>query len=220
VRGEHPAAVAPRVKVCGLTRGQDALLAAELGADAVGFVFAPRSRRLADPEVVAAAVRELPPLVVAVGVFQDQPLEEVRERVRACGLHVAQLHGGEDMDYVRALGVPVLKAVALSCRQDVDRLAGFPGLGGFLLDTAAGGASGGTGQTFDWSWAREARRYGRVVLAGGLTPDNVAHAVRQVRPWGVDAASGTESVPGVKDPDKVRLFVERAKGAGRVTADQ
>jgi phosphoribosylanthranilate isomerase len=207
------------VKVCGLTRRQDALLAAELGADAVGFVFAPRSRRLADPGVVAAAVRELPPLVVAVGVFQDQSLEEVRERVRACGLHVAQLHGGEDMEYVRALGVPVLKAVALSCRQDVDRLAGFPGLGGFLLDTAAGGASGGTGQTFDWSWAREARRYGRVVLAGGLTPDNVADAVRQVRPWGVDAASGTESAPGVKDPEKLRLFVERAKGAGRVTGD-
>ncbi len=220
MRGEHQAAVPPRVKVCGLTRGQDALLAAELGADAVGLVFAPRSRRLADPGVVAAAVRELPPLVVAVGVFQDQPLEEVRERVRACGLHVAQLHGAEDMEYVRALGVPVLKAVALSRRQDVDRLAGFPGLGGFLLDTAAGGASGGTGQTFDWSWAREARRYGRVVLAGGLTPDNVADAVRQVRPWGVDAASGTESAPGVKDPEKLRLFVERAKGAGRGTGDK
>lgn len=198
-----------RVKVCGLTRREDALLAAELGADAVGFVFAPRSRRRADPEVVAAAVRELPPLVCAVGVFQDQPADEVRERVRGCGLHVAQLHGREDLDYIRSVGVPVLKAVALSREEDADRLAEYPGLGGFLLDAAAGG----TGRTFDWSWAVRASRYGRIVLAGGLTPDNVAEAVRTVRPWGVDCASGTESAPGVKDPEKIKLFLRRARAA-------
>ncbi|MEW6487844.1 MAG: phosphoribosylanthranilate isomerase [Thermodesulfobacteriota bacterium] len=199
-----------RVKICGLTRRDDALWAAEAGADALGFVFAPRSRRRADPEVVARSVGELPPFVTAVGVFQDQPMEEVRRVVRECGLGLAQLHGAEDAAYVAALGVPVLKAVGLGRREDLALLDAYSGLSAFLLDAPAGGS----GQTFDWEWAVEAGRRARIVLAGGLTPDNVAEAVRRVRPWAADTCSGTEASPGLKDPEKVRRFVERAKKAG------
>lgn len=206
----HPSRVT-KVKICGLTRRDDALWAAEAGADALGFVFAPQSRRRADPETVARTVGELPPFVTAVGVFQNQPLEEVRGVVRGCGLGLAQLHGAEDAAYVAALGVPVLKAMGLGRREDLALLDAYPGLSAFLLDAPVGGS----GQTFDWGWAAEASRRARIVLAGGLTPDNVAEAVRRVRPWAVDTCSGTEASPGLKDPEKVRLFVERAKGAGR-----
>jgi len=198
-----------RVKICGLTRREDALYAAEAGADALGFVFAPRSRRRVDPETVAPIVAQLPPFITVVGVFQDQPLEEVRAAVATCGLGLAQLHGAEDLEYIRALGSPVLKAVSLGSREDLALLERFPGLEAFLLDSG----TGGTGHTFDWAWAAEARRFGRIVLAGGLTPDNVAAAVREVRPWAVDCCSGTEARPGVKDLQKVRDFIERAKSA-------
>jgi phosphoribosylanthranilate isomerase len=204
-----------RVKVCGLTTRDDALRAAELGADALGFVFAPRSRRRADPDTVARAVEELPPFVTTVGVFQDQPAHRVREIARGCRLGLLQLHGGEDLEYARSLGWPVLKAVGLERREDLRRLEAFPGLGVFLLDAAAGGTSGGTGRSFHWEWAREAKRFGRIVLAGGLGPHNVSQAVRLARPWAVDAASGTETSPGRKDIEKMRLFIRRAKEAGR-----
>ena len=197
----------PKVKICGLTRREDALYAAEAGADALGFVFGPRSRRRVDPETVAPIVAELPPFVTAVGVFQDQPLAEVQGIVASCGLGLAQLHGGEDLAYAQALGLPFLKAVSLSCREDLGELGRFPGTRAFLLDTG----TGGTGRTFDWDWAVEARRFGRIILAGGLTPENVGDAVRRVRPWAVDCCSGTEVSPGVKDLERVRSFVERAK---------
>jgi len=198
----------PRVKICGLTRREDVLYAVEAGADAVGFVFGPRSRRRADPETVASIVADLPPFVTAVGVFQNQPLEEVREIMARCRLGLAQLHGSEDLAYAQALGAPFLKAVSLSCREDLAELRRFPGAGAFLLDTG----TGGTGRSFDWAWAVEAQRVARIVLAGGLTPDNVAAAVRQVRPWAVDCCSGTEAIAGVKDPEKVRRFIAGAKG--------
>ena len=202
-----------RIKVCGLTRREDALRAAELGADAVGFVFAPSSRRRADAGTVAAIVAELPPFVTAVGVFQDQPLAEVRRMAAECGLDLVQLHGSEDAAYIRDLGLKVLVAVSLSCREDLARLHDYPGARAFLLDAGTGGARGGSGRTFDWGWAVEAKRFGRVVLAGGLGPDNVAEAVRRVRPWGVDAASGTEAALGRKDPEKLRRFVEQVREA-------
>lgn len=198
-----------RVKVCGLTRRDDALTAADLGADALGFVFAPRSRRRADPEVVARIAVEVPPFVTLVGVFQDQRTDEVRGILDGCGLQVAQLHGAEDAAYVGALGRRVLKAVALAQAADAARLAAFPDLGAFLLDAGPGG----TGRTFDWAWARQAARFGRVVLAGGLHPGNVAEAIHTVRPWAVDAASGTEAEPGVKDPAKVAAFFEAVRAA-------
>jgi len=200
---------AARVKICGLTRREDALYAAEAGADAVGFVFAPRSKRRTDPETVGPIVADLPPFVTAVGVFHNQAVEEVREIVTRCRLGLAQLHGSEDAAYVKALGLPCLKAVGLSCREDLAELDRFPGVGAFLLDTG----TGGTGKSFEWEWAIEAQRFARIVLAGGLTPQNVAAAVRQVRPWAVDCCSGTEASVGVKDLGKVREFIDRAKAS-------
>ncbi len=203
-----------QVKVCGLTRRDDALHAVEYGADAVGFVFAPRSRRRADPLTVADIVADLPSEIVTVGVFQDQPLVEVREYMAGCGLHVAQLHGTEDLAYMRALGLPVLKAFAPRSPSDVQRLPLFAGQSVFLLDGVdPDGASGGTGHTTDWTSAAAANARGRVVLAGGLTPGNVGEAVRTARPWAVDAASGTEVEPGRKDPRAVRRFVLEAHRA-------
>jgi len=200
-----------RVKICGLTRREDALLAAELGADAVGFVFAPHSRRRADPEQVRRIVGELPPFVTTVGVFLDQPVTEVREILAHCPLDLAQLHGSEDAAYVKALGWRVLKGVRLGREADLAVLDLYPDLRDFLLDSAAAGS----GATFDWRWALEAKRRGRIVLAGGLHPGNVGDAIREVRPWAVDGASGTESTPGVKDPEKLRNFIRRARDADR-----
>ncbi len=210
-----------RVKICGLTRRDDALRAVEAGADALGFVFAPRSRRKADPAAVARIVAELPSTVTTVGVFQDQPLEVVRATMLHCGLDVAQLHGEEDASYMESLALPALKAIGLICPGDLRSLVGYRSLGVILLDSARVEqaedghrrvVTGGTGASFDWTWVASARGVARIVLSGGLTPDNVAEAVRVARPWAVDVASGTESRPGRKDPDRLRSFIGQAKG--------
>ncbi len=198
-----------RIKICGLTNRDDALGAAEWGADALGFVFAQGSKRRADPEVVEGFTGELPPFVTLVGVFQDQPLSEVMEIMDRCRLHVAQLHGLEDERYIAELKRPVLKVLSMDSRGDLVKFERFANLHSFLLDSG----KGGTGQTFDWSLALAAMKYGRIVLAGGLTPDNVTEAIRCVRPWGVDTASGVEKAPGIKDPERVREFIHRVRGA-------
>jgi len=209
-----------RVKICGLTRRDDALRAVECGADALGFVFAPSSRRRADTATVARVVAELPPTVTTLGVFQDQPVAAVRDIMLSCGLDVAQLHGTEDSLYMETLALPVLKAVSLSDRGDLRSASRYRALGVLLLDAAhvellADGirriTTGGTGVPFDWALAASAHRLGRIVLSGGLTPDNVAQAIGAVRPWAVDVASGVEHEPGRKDPDKLRSFIRRAK---------
>ncbi len=196
-----------RVKVCGLTRSEDARLAAELGADALGFVFVPGSPRWADPGEVARIVAELPPFVATVGVFADQPLEEVRAVAAACRLDWVQLHGSESQEYVDAFGGKVLKALCLKTREDLAHMGAYPRVAAFLLDAARGGS----GQSFDWAWATKAQGQRPIVLAGGLHPANVAEAIRRVRPWAVDAASGTEARPGVKDPAKLRAFVQAVR---------
>ncbi|MDF1554349.1 MAG: phosphoribosylanthranilate isomerase [Deferrisomatales bacterium] len=203
-----------RIKICGLTRREDALAAAQFGADALGFVFAPRSRRRVDVEAVADMVATLPPFVTAVGVFQDQPLDEVNRIIDRCQLALAQLHGHEDVAYLAGVRCRTLKALSLAGVEDLQRLATFPGQTAFLLDSG----SGGTGETFDWDLALRAKAFGRIVLSGGLTPDNVATAVAAVRPWAVDGASGTEAAPGVKDSEKLRTFIANARrAAGRMT---
>lgn len=198
-----------RVKICGLTRKEDALAAADLGADALGFVFAPTSKRRADPEGVSAIVAALPPFVTAVGVFQNQPLEEVRGIMAHCGLALAQLHGAEDKDYIAALGLPVLKALSMAGEDDLRKLDLYPSLSTVLLDSS----SGGSGMTFDWSLARLAAARKRIILAGGLNPDNVGEAVVSARPWGVDVAGGVEASPGVKDLAKLKRFFESVRAA-------
>jgi phosphoribosylanthranilate isomerase len=201
-----------RVKICGVTRLEDALLAVRLGADALGFNFWPGSRRFLAPAAAREIVRRLPPLVTAVGVFVDPSRDEVLRAVAASGVQVAQLHGDEPPSLCSALPLPVVKAIRVRDAASLEALAAYDGLAGLLLDAPSPGF-GGSGATFDWTLAAAAAAARPVILAGGLGPANVAEAVRAVRPFAVDVASGVESAPGVKDGELMRRFIEAAKEA-------
>ena len=200
-----------KVKICGVTRLEDALAAVRLGADALGFNFWPRSKRYVSPADARAIVRRLPPLVTAVGVFVDPTRDEVLRAFDATGVVMAQLHGDETPELCASLPLPVLKAIRVADARSLAALASYE-VRGFVLDAPSAGY-GGSGKTFDWSLVAEVAREMPVVLAGGLGPENVAAAVRTVRPWAVDVASGVESAPGVKDEEKMRLFIDAAHGA-------
>lgn len=203
-----------KVKICGLTNAEDAAVAVEAGADAVGFVFHRKSPRCAETSAVKAIIRELPPFVLPIGVFVNEEPNVVRDVMDSCGLALAQLHGDETAAYCETLGRPVLKAIRLRDRGSFLALAEFQGragVRGFLVDAFSPDAYGGTGQLADWSLAAEAAAVARILLAGGLTPENVAQAVGQVRPYGVDVSSGVEARPGKKDHAKVRAFVQAVR---------
>lgn len=203
-----------RVKICGVTRLEDARAAWEAGADALGLNFYPRSPRYVQPEQAAALARTRPVLGAVVGVFVNESPEVIRARVRDCGLTAVQLHGDEPPEACAGYGVPVLKALRVRGPEDVERARAYVGVGevaGLLLDGAAPGYGGG-GVGFDWSLVARLVGVGvPVLVAGGLTPSNVQEAVRATRPYGVDVASGVESSPGVKDIQAVRAFVRAAK---------
>lgn len=203
----------PRVKICGVTRLEDALAAVRLGADALGFNFWPRSRRYVAPAQARAIVRRLPPLVTAVGVFVDPTRDEVLRAVEASGVVMAQLHGDETPELCLSIPVPVLKAIRVADARSLAQLASYE-VRGFVLDAPSAGY-GGSGTTFDWSLVAEVAREMPVVLAGGLTPENVAEAVSVVRPWAVDVASGVEAAPGVKDERLMARFIDAAREAER-----
>ena len=197
------------VKLCGTTSLEDALLAHRAGADAIGFVFAESKRRV-DPATVAAIVRELPDDVLTVGVFRGAGVDEVRATVEASGVRAIQLHGEESPEFVAAIRdvAPfVLQAFTAGDSRlvDLDRYE----IDAVLLDSP----TPGSGETFDWSAISGYSARRRLVLAGGLTPDNVAEAIARVRPWGVDAVSGVEASPGHKDPEAVERFVVNARAA-------
>jgi phosphoribosylanthranilate isomerase len=198
------------VKICGITNEEDALLAVAVGADAVGFVFAPSTRQIA-PTRVAEIVRRLPADVITVGVFRNELPARVVAIVNQAGLHAAQLHGDETPEMVaevRRNVRTVFKAVAAG--SEAFAHADAFGADAVLVDAA----TPGSGQVFDWRLAEDAPHSVRLIMAGGLTPDNVADAVTKVRPWGVDVSSGVERSPGVKDPVLVRTFVRNARNAG------
>ncbi len=202
------------VKICGLTNLRDAECAIAAGADFLGFVLVPASPRCISVELVRNLVRDLPRAAKTVGVVADLPLCELRRLLDAAELDLLQLHGHETADTARGLPRERLwKAAHLRTPQDVALAATFP-VAAIVADAAVGDRRGGTGQTGDWELARRLAGRTRTILAGGLTPDNVAAAVRQVRPFGVDVSSGVESAPGRKDPGKVRDFVQTAKAAG------
>ena len=199
------------VKICGTTTEEDALLAVAMGADALGFIFAPSPRQVT-ARTVADIVRRLPPEILTVGVFRDQSAERVVELVDASGVKAAQLSGRETIDqtaYVRKRVPYVLKGFAAGHRE-VARASEYMA-DAILLDAA----SPGSGQVFDWRLAEDVPPGTRLVLAGGLDPDNVADAIAQVRPWGVDVASGVEAEKGRKDPRRLRAFVAAAKAAAK-----
>lgn len=203
-----------KVKICGLTNAEDAAAVVEAGADAVGFVFHKKSPRCAEAAVVKGIVKTLPPFVLPIGVFVNEDAKVVRDVVDSCGLALAQLHGDETAAYCEALGRPVLKAIRLKDRRSFLILAEFQGragVRGFLVDAFSSDAYGGTGQVADWSLAAEASSAAPVLLAGGLTPENVSQAILQVRPYGVDVSSGVEASPGKKDHEKVRAFVRAVR---------
>jgi phosphoribosylanthranilate isomerase len=196
-----------RIKICGITNLEDALLAAEMGAQALGFIFYPPSPRKVDPEAAREIIRQLPPLVLSVGVFVNEEAAVVQELAARVGLDWVQLHGQESPEYCRSLGRRVLKGFRMKDEASLQELPAYRGaVQAFLLDTYKHGQTGGTGEAFNWELARKAKRYGPIVLAGGLTADNVAQAVATVRPQAVDVASGVEAAPGKKDPEKLRAF--------------
>jgi phosphoribosylanthranilate isomerase len=206
--------MAIRVKICGITNPDDAAAAVEAGADALGFVFYRKSPRYVEPQVVKAIVAGLPPFILPIGVFVNEEPKVVRDLMDSCGLALAQLHGDESAGYCETLGRPVIKAIGLKDRASLLALAEYKGraqVRGFLLDAFAPDTYGGTGHMTNWSIAGELAKSMTVILAGGLTPENVAAAVGSVRPYAVDVSTGVEASPGKKDHGKIRAFVQAAK---------
>jgi phosphoribosylanthranilate isomerase len=201
------------IKICGVTRVEDAVAAAEAGADAIGLVFAESPRRLT-AEQARLIVRELPLHVLRVGVFVDESPAEIARIVAAAELDRAQLHGFEEPMVRELIGTRVLRVFRAHSADVVDEIAAS-GERTFLLDTWSRAVAGGTGEPFDWSVARPAAQLGRLILAGGLTPENVGSAIRDVAPFGVDVSSGVETAPGIKDPSRVTAFVAAVHAADR-----
>jgi phosphoribosylanthranilate isomerase len=204
-----------QVKICGITSPDDALLAAKAGASAVGIVFWPKSPRFVDRALARRIVEALPTFVVRVGVFVDQSLDMMSRTADDVGLDVVQLHGDEPTEMVACLPRRVLKAIRVTGELDAASLARYGGAG-ILLDSGDAARPGGTGKTFDWRFAQSARAHVPfLALAGGLTPENVAQAIKAVGPDAVDVSSGVESSPGKKDPVKLKAFIEAVRGAAR-----
>ena len=199
------------VKICGTTSEEDALLAVAMGADALGFIFAPSPRQVR-PQLVADIVKRLPPEVLTVGVFKDESPERVVHIVRSTGLRAAQIHGAYTADDAVAVRRAIFQTICAFGHDDerVERADEFEPWAVHLDGVKPGG-----GKVWDWADAERVPEGLRLVLAGGLTPDNVVEAIRATHPWGVDAVSGVEAAPGRKDPVKLRAFIQKAHAAGR-----
>lgn len=202
-----------RIKICGMTTVADALHAVESGADAIGLIFWAGSKRAVDVAQAQAITRELPPLVSVVGVFVDETPDRVRSIADAVGLSGVQLHGQEQVAEWARFPRPVLKALALEAYATSPWRTARAAI---LVDAHDPVTIGGTGRTIDWQAAHAIAVTRPLVLAGGLTPENVGQAVASVAPWGVDVASGVEQSPGVKDPARVRAFVEAVRAADAI----
>lgn len=196
-----------RVKVCGITREEDALVAVQEGAHMLGFIFVPSSPRYVGPESARSIIAQLPDDVLPVGVFVNATTAEIRKNVDTTGIRLIQLHGDESPEAVRGFDLPIWKAFRVRPGFDPSTLMRFT-VDGFLLDAYVPGQNGGTGTTFDWEFAVAAKKLGRIILSGGITSENVAEAIRTVSPYAIDVSSGVESSPGIKDARKVKQLFD------------
>ena len=200
-----------RVKICGITSLEDALQAVQAGADALGFVFYEKSPRILSPEQAASIISGLPPFVQAVGLFVNADAGFVNDTADRCRLDLVQLHGDETTEYCEQIRRRVIKAFRIRDISSLDTVKEYR-VAGILLDAYSPRAYGGTGICFDWEIAGSAGDLCPLILAGGLTPDNIREAVEKVAPYAVDVSSGVESSPGRKDHEKVTEFIKKAKG--------
>jgi phosphoribosylanthranilate isomerase len=199
-----------RIKICGITNIADALKAVELGADALGFNFYPKSPRFVSEEAAREIIRKLPPFLVLVGIFVNEPSEMIRKILESTGIQAIQLQGDESPDFCSQFSQPIIKAIRIKDQNSMKTIEDYR-VSALLLDCYSPGHYGGSGKAFDWSLAVEARKYGRIILAGGLGPDNITEAIREVKPYGVDVCSGVEKEPGKKDHKKLKAFIQTVR---------
>ena len=216
---------AVRIKVCGITRSEDAVLADELAVDAIGFVFVQKSKRFVEVEKAALIARQTGPFMQCVGLFLDDERALVEQALSEIPDLLPQVHGREPASYCDQFHRPYIKAMGVAeGMPSSDELAAYKNCSGFLFDSNAPGSLGGTGHTFDWnqltgcSSARAPQGQRRLILAGGLNPDNISAAIKQVKPYAVDVSTGVETSPGIKDAGLVRDFVTRARNVTKATA--
>lgn len=202
-----------RSKICGITRLEDARVAVAAGADAIGFVFYAKSPRAVTIEQAQAIIAQLPPFVTTVGLFVDMPREQLSQLLQQVPLDLLQFHGDETLAQCEGFARPYIKALRVQPGDDIaSQVAAYTSASGVLLDTFVSGVPGGTGQAFDWSLVPQGLEM-PIILAGGLTPDNVEAAIRQVRPYAVDVSGGVEASKGIKDSSKVQAFVHAVRSA-------
>lgn len=200
-----------KVKICGITNIEDALSAVDYGADALGFIFFDKSPRYVTPERAREIISYLPPFITTAGVFVNETKEKMLDIIKFAGIDILQLHGEEPPEYC-GIWHRVVKAFRVRNFTDLKPLEKYR-CSAFLLDAYSPESFGGTGQIFNWDIAVEAKRFGRIILSGGLNPDNIVRAVRYVRPYAVDVSSGIEEEKGKKDLKKMKAFIEKAKAA-------
>ena len=199
-----------KVKICGMTNLKDVKVAVDGGVDAVGFIFYKKSPRSVTMQAVRKIVLELPPFVDSVGVFVNETAEQINKIADHCKLDRVQLHGNESPTFCKKIRRRVIKAIRVKDIQSLKKLSDYP-VNSFLLDTFSEDQYGGTGKVFDWNLAYPAKKYGPIILAGGLTPNNVRQAIQRIQPYGVDVCSGVESQPGIKDHKKMQAFLKNVK---------
>ncbi len=203
-----------RVKICGITRLEDAITASSLGVDALGFIFYQKSKRYIAPADAAALIRRIPPFVSTVGVFVNASLDDICSVAGLTGIGAIQLHGDEPPEFCRQCPGRVIKAFRVSADFRLSTIRQYTNISAFLLDTWDESLHGGTGRPMDWSIAAKAAQFGNLILAGGLNPSNLAEAIETVSPYGVDLNSGIEVMPGQKNPQKMRQALEIVRGFG------
>lgn len=204
-----------KVKICGMTNLKDVKVAVDGGVDAVGFIFYKKSPRSVTMQAVREIVLELPPFVDSVGVFVNETAEQINKIADHCKLDRVQLHGDESPAFCKKIRRRVIKVIRVKDIQSLKKLSDYP-VSSFLLDTFSEDQYGGTGKVFDWNLAYSAKKYGPIILAGGLTPNNVRQAIQRIQPYGVDVCSGVESQPGIKDHKKMQAFLKNVKAERKI----